>query len=40
MVKIKNTIITGGSGLVGSAFQKIKKEYKNINFIFLNQKVI
>ena len=36
MVKIKNTIITGGSGLVGSAFRKIKKEYKNINFIFLN----
>lgn len=38
MLKIKNIIITGGSGLVGSAFKKIKDDYQNINFIFLNSK--
>lgn len=38
MLKIKNIIITGGSGLVGSAFKKIKDNYQNINFIFLNSK--
>ena len=38
MLKIKNIIITGGSGLVGSAFKKIKNNYQNTNFIFLNSK--
>jgi len=38
MENIKNIIITGGSGLVGSAFQKIKNKYENINFIFLDSK--
>ena len=33
-----NIILTGGTGLVGSAFKKIKNNYKNINFIFLNSK--
>jgi GDP-L-fucose synthase len=34
----KNIIITGGSGLVGSAFQKIKNDYKDREFIFLTSK--
>ena len=38
MLKIKNIIITGGSGLVGSAFKKIKNNYQNTNLIFLNSK--
>ena len=39
MKKKKNIILTGGSGLVGSAFKKIKNDYQNINFIFLDSKL-
>lgn len=32
-------LVTGGTGLVGKAIEKISKKYKNYSFIFINSKI-
>jgi GDP-L-fucose synthase len=38
LIRIKKILVTGGSGLIGSAIQKISCNYKHFEFIFISSK--